>query len=205
MLEFHCDKCGKLVKREDAVQIRIVYSAYAPDPDMVPTYRELCPGCAFDLDLILCPGAEEEERAALKESWGWKDAYEPTQLNRADPVMEVSGTRTSTTTVNKAHLPKVKNPYGEGRCITIARIRAGMKQWQIGEKCFAEQAAVSSWETGKAKPDWEQLEKILPELPEIRKAGCNAYCNHAEECLSRGECYYGRYRVDKEKTGNGGR
>ena len=46
---------------------------------------------------------------------------------------------------------------------------------------------------------------ILPELPKIRKAGCNAYCNHAEECLSRSECYYGRYRVDKEKTGNGGR
>lgn len=203
MLEFHCDKCGRPVDRDAAAQVRIVFFAYSAGEEKVPIYRELCTDCALDLDAILCPGEEGQEREALKESWGWKDAFEPAVTDREEPTMEVTKTRTAAPTVPKACTTETKNPYGEGRCITIARIRAEMKQWELGEKTIAEQASVSQWERGKVKPDWKLLEQILPELAEIRKKGCAAYCGHASVCINRGECYYARYRVCGEEEHRG--
>ena len=184
MLKFHCDKCRKPMEREAAAQIRIVLFAYCPGAERIPIYRELCPDCALELDTILMPSAEEAgEREILKESWGWRDLA-PGDNCKGETVHKDAGKCISS----------VQDPRCEGRCITIARVRADMKQHELAEKCYTEQATVSTWERGKIRPDWKMLEGILPELKDIRKKGCDAYCDHRDKCLVTGDCYYGRYR-----------
>ena len=220
MLKFHCDKCRRPVAREDAVQVRIVYSAYAPELDRVPTYRELCPGCAFELDGILFPGMEDEEREALKASWGWRD-LEPTEIDRKEP-----GTESGTVHGPGAPIPQAlrasslytrepltgadqelgvrqgenvreapKNPCGEGRCITIARIRAGMSQAELAERCYIGQGTISNWERGLGGADWESLEKALPELAEIHRIGCAGVCEYGPVCSQEEGCRYKGFRM----------
>lgn len=76
----------------------------------------------------------------------------------------------------------------EGRCITIARVRAGMTSVEIARQLYCTVSLVSMWERGKRKPYWDQLYAILPELPKIREDGCAKYCPKASICKKDGNC-----------------
>ncbi len=217
MLSFRCDCCGKkITKVVDVAQIRLIPYAYVPDeeklmrdPSIEEFIGELCKDCSEELEDFLT--ARQEKLA--KDKGNAADNPEGSSIRfRCKLVFEdgetvVIGSNADSTEdlppKGETGRTPPMNPYGEGRCITIARIRAGMKQWEMGEQCFSEQAYVSLWERGKVRPDWNRLEQILPELPEIRKKGCAAYCGHADVCLARGECYYARYRVKNEKDDHG--
>lgn len=103
---------------------------------------------------------------------------------------------------------KPKKHYTEGRCITVARIRAGMSQAELAEKIFYNSSAVAVWEQGKNKPNWEVLHKALPELTEIRANGCAAYCEKPTYCQNGdGSCYYSKgycAKGKKQKEPNAG-
>ena len=177
MLKFRCDCCGKEIPNPvDVVQIRLTPYAYIPERDdlmRIPFVGELCTECsdAFDAYFV----ARREEFAKGEDGQG---ALSEKMLGRMEQGQSL-----------------FPDPKCEGRCITIARVRADMKQHELAEKCYSDQATVSTWERGKIRPDWIMLEGILPELKEIRKKGCDAYCDHRDKCLVTGECYYGRYRV----------
>lgn len=76
----------------------------------------------------------------------------------------------------------------EGRCITIARVRARLTTRELAKRLFYSVALVANWERGVRHPHWNELYAILPELPEIRKKGCAAYCPKAEVCKKDGKC-----------------
>lgn len=82
------------------------------------------------------------------------------------------------------------SPMGGGRCITLARVRAGLSQTELSEKLFYSGSVVSAWELGKREPPWEELEQSLPELAEIRRKGCAAYCDKGAECDDGKCCIY---------------
>ena len=76
----------------------------------------------------------------------------------------------------------------EGRCITIARVRAEMTSAELAEKLYFTSAYVRMWERGVREPHWDELYGVLPELPEIREKGCAAYCPKASICKKNGIC-----------------
>lgn len=195
MLKFHCDKCHRPVDRDGAAQVRIVFFAYCAGEEKVPIYRELCPDCALDLDAILSPGEDDKEREALKESWGWKDSFEPAVTDREEPVMETFETGMGLPMERDTHREEPKNPCGEGRCITIARIRAGISQSELAKRCFIGQGAISNWERGLGGADWEALEKALPELAEIHRVGCAGVCEYGPVCSQEEGCRYKGFRM----------
>lgn len=80
----------------------------------------------------------------------------------------------------------------DGRCITIARVRAGMVSVEVARRLNYTVTTISLWETGVRKPHWDELYAILPELPEIRKKGCAAYCPKAAWCKQDGHCLIAR-------------
>ncbi len=80
----------------------------------------------------------------------------------------------------------------EGRCITIARIRAGMTQYELADRLHYTTMSVGRWETGQRIAPWNLLSSVLPELPEIREKGCMAYCPKADECKKDGKCLISR-------------
>jgi ribosome-binding protein aMBF1 (putative translation factor) len=96
-----------------------------------------------------------------------------------------------------ANEPTQKKPVLANRCITIARHRAGMTQEDLAKQVYYDTHVVSSWEQGRSEVNWELLYKVLPELPQIRKNGCSAYCDHTTACLT-GDCYYARKRKMKK-------
>ena len=81
----------------------------------------------------------------------------------------------------------------EGRCITVARVRMGMSQKQLADLMYTEDSTISSYERGQVKKiPWDELYRVMPELEEIRKNGCKAYCEDPTACLGGGKCYYAR-------------
>ena len=92
----------------------------------------------------------------------------------------------------------------EGRCITVARARAGMSQQMLADKiCYSIQA-VAEWEKGRGKAKWEELYKALPELPKIRANGCAIFCEKPTYCQNGdGSCYYSKYHCTRGKKRKG--
>lgn len=78
--------------------------------------------------------------------------------------------------------------WNDGRCITIARVRAGMTSVELARRLHYSPTFIRLWESGKREPKWDQLYAILPDLPEIRTAGCAAYCPKADTCKKDGNC-----------------
>lgn len=76
----------------------------------------------------------------------------------------------------------------EGRCITIARVRAGLTSAKVACLVHYTPCLVRDWERGVRTPHYEELYDILPELPEIREKGCVAYCPKANVCKKDGKC-----------------
>lgn len=92
----------------------------------------------------------------------------------------------------------------EGRCITVARARAGMSQQMLADKIDYSIQTVANWEKGRGRAKWEELCKVLPELPEIRAKGCAAYCENPAYCQNGdGSCYYSTYHCTRGKKRKG--
>ena len=90
-------------------------------------------------------------------------------------------------------LAMTKKKNAEGRCITVARVRMGMSQKQLADLMYTENSTISSYERGEVKKiPWDELYRVMPELEEIRKNGCKAYCEDPTACLGGGKCYYAR-------------
>ncbi len=181
MLRIRCNLCGEEVGREDAIQIRLISGAYVPGGETETVARELCRKCGRNLWELLDKGEKDEA-----------------QLLR-DFSSEGRGEEGGA----EAPIVPIRDPRTEGRCITIARIRSGALQRELAKSCCVCRAAISQWERGVGSPDWERLEEILPELMEIRKVGCAAYCGHDGECAVTGVCYYSRYRVEDGRRSYG--
>ena len=77
----------------------------------------------------------------------------------------------------------------EQRVIMFARRRAGLTQAQVAAKIFVAHGTMACYECGKLKAPWEVLERVLPELKEMRQQTCEAYCGFAQECKD-GRCRY---------------
>lgn len=93
--------------------------------------------------------------------------------------------------------PKKPHTVELGRCITVARVRAGYTLGGLAEKIFYTPLTLRHWEKGRRAPDWELLESVLPELAEIRARGvCTAYCPKAESCADKNRCGLRRPRCD---------
>ena len=90
-------------------------------------------------------------------------------------------------------LAMTKKKNAEGRCITVARIRMGYTQEEIADLMYTEDSTISAYERGAVqKIPWDELYRVMPELEEIRKNGCKAYCEDPTACLGGGKCYYAR-------------
>lgn len=90
-------------------------------------------------------------------------------------------------------MTKGKERNAEGRCITVARVRMGMSQKQLADMMYTEDSTISSYERGSVKKiPWDELYRVMPELEEIRKNGCKAYCEDPTACLGGGKCCYAR-------------
>lgn len=79
-------------------------------------------------------------------------------------------------------------PPTGGRCITLARVRAGITAQQLADRLFYATAAISEWERNLRHPNWAALTRILPDLPLIREKGCRAFCPRAAECKGEKDC-----------------
>ena len=94
-----------------------------------------------------------------------------------------------------ARIKMTKKKNAEGRCITVARIRMGITQKELADLMYTEDSTISSYERGQVqKIPWDELYRVMPELEEIRKNGCKAYCEDPTACLGGGKCYYARRR-----------
>ena len=94
-----------------------------------------------------------------------------------------------------SRLAMTKKKNAEGRCITVARIRMGITQKELADLMYTEDSTISSYERGAVqKIPWDELYRVMPELEEIRKNGCKAYCEDPTACLGGGKCYYARRR-----------
>lgn len=78
----------------------------------------------------------------------------------------------------------------EQRVITIAREARGWTQNDLGEKIYVSASAISRYENGTAPAPWEALEKVMPELAEMRQKGCMEYCPFPQPCVPTGKCKY---------------
>ena len=67
-----------------------------------------------------------------------------------------------------------------------------MTSAEVARRLIYTVSLISLWERGARKPRWDELYAILPELPEIRKKGCAAYCPKAAWCKKDGHCLIAR-------------
>ena len=68
------------------------------------------------------------------------------------------------------------------RVITIARRRRGWRQIDLAERMYRRKEDISSYECGTAAAPWDELERVMPELAEMRVKGCAAYCDTPHIC-----------------------
>lgn len=78
------------------------------------------------------------------------------------------------------------------RVITIARMRRGMTQRELAAQVHVSDASISQYECGRIAAPWEALERVMPELKEMRKKGCEAYCSYPQPCVVTGRCKHRR-------------
>ncbi len=78
----------------------------------------------------------------------------------------------------------------EQRVIVMAREARGWTQKDLGEKIYVSASAISRYENGTAPAPWGELEKVMPELTEMRQKGCMEYCPFPQPCVPTGKCIY---------------
>ena len=90
----------------------------------------------------------------------------------------------------------------EGRCIAVARKRMGMSQKKLADLLYIAKTTLAAYENGIVKKiPWDELYRVMPELEEIRKNGCKAYCEDPTACLGGGKCYYSGKRCERWSLG----
>lgn len=220
MLKFKCDRCGKEMQRDEAWAIVLAPGAYAAEGAKERKQGEICVDCAEILlkEMIYMEAsapARQGCRALQGSDGGACDVGVPAPARRVDcaAVRDEGALR-------MRRAPCGCAPYGEsgactraddsrrygedvrakktarnaeGRCITVARVRMGMSQKQLADLMYTEDSTISSYERGQVKKiPWDELYRVMPELEEIRRNGCKAYCEDPTACLGGGKCYYAR-------------
>ena len=90
--------------------------------------------------------------------------------------------------------------YGNSqRVITVARINRKMRQSDLAALLFYSPTVISHMENGYMPAPWDELERIMPELAEMREKGCAAYCDTPHICRIAPCKYTRRGRPRKEK------
>ena len=113
--------------------------------------------------------------------------------------MKMRGKLTSAGALNRKDAQRLRAHYANMRAqleqsqrvITFARKQRGWTQAQLAKKLFVVPSAVSRYENGICKAPWEDLERIMPELAEMRQKGCMAYCPRPQLCVV-GKCRFRR-------------
>ena len=186
MLKFRCDRCGKEMQRSEAWAIVLAPGAYAAEGAKERTQGEICGDCAEVLlkEMIYMEGHDGDchDRCAQRS----RNDVEGDTCDREVPAQDRHGA---------ARIKMTKKKNAEGRCITVARIRMKITQKELADLMYTEDSTISSYERGAVqKIPWDELYRVMPELEEIRKNGCNAYCEDPTACLGGGKCYYARRR-----------
>lgn len=78
----------------------------------------------------------------------------------------------------------------EQRVITIARVGRGWSQEDLAKIIHVTVATLSHYENGISPAPWDDLEKVMPELKEMREKGCMEYCPYPQPCVPTKQCIY---------------
>lgn len=78
----------------------------------------------------------------------------------------------------------------EQRVITIARRARGWSQDTLAKMIYVSVATLSHYENGISPAPWDDLEKVMPELKEMREKGCMEYCPYPQPCVPTKKCIY---------------
>ena len=207
MLKFKCDRCGKEMQRDEAWAIILAPGAYAAEGAKERTQGEICGDCAEVLlkEMIYMEAHAGDchdrcENRSRNDIEGDTCDREATAL-ASQGCRAIQGyndeSRKGEVPAKDCHvaslLAMTKKKNAEGRCITVARIRMGYTQKEIADLMYTEDSTISSYERGAVqKIPWDELYRVMPELEEIRKNGCKAYCEDPTACLGGGKCYYAR-------------
>ena len=181
MLKFRCDRCGKEMQRSEAWAIILEQGAYAAEGAKERTQGEICGDCA---EVLLKEMIYMESSAPARQGCRAIQGYNDESRKGEVPTKDCH-------VASLLAMTKKKN--AEGRCITVARIRMGITQKELADLMYTEDSTISSYERGAVqKIPWDELYRVMPELEEIRKNGCKAYCEDPTACLGGGKCYYAR-------------
>lgn len=202
MLKFKCDRCGKEMQRSEAWAIVLAPGAYAAEGAKERTQGEICGDCAEILlkEMIYREG-QEQARQGCRALHGPEGSACEGDVHAAArrvvaPYGESGGTCTradDSRHYGEDGSAKKIARNAEGRCITVARIRMGITQKELADLMYTEDSTISSYERGQVKKiPWDELYRVMPELEEIRRNGCKAYCEDPTACLGGGKCYYAR-------------
>ena len=207
MLKFKCDRCGKEMQRREAWAIVLAPGAYAAEGAKERTQGEICGDCA---EVILkemiymeasaparqgCRALQGSDEASCEGEVPAKDCHDRcAHRSRNDMKGDTCDREVNAQDCHVASLlAMTKKKNAEGRCITVARIRMGITQKELADLMYTEDSTISSYERGEVKKiPWDELYRVMPELEEIRKNGCRAYCEDPTACLGGGKCYYAR-------------
>lgn len=201
MLKFKCDRCGKEMQRSEAWAIVLAPGAYAVEGEKKRTQGEICGDCAEILlkEMIYMEAsapARQGCRALQGSDGGACDVGVPAPARRVVAPYGESGACTradDSRRYGEDVRAKKTARNAEGRCITVARVRMGMSQKQLADLMYTEDSTISSYERGQVKKiPWDELYRVMPELEEIRKNGCKAYCEDPTACIGGGKCHYAR-------------
>ena len=207
MLKFKCDRCGKEMKRGEAWAIVLAPGAYVAEGEKERTQGEICGDCAEVLlkEMIYmeasaparqgCRALQGSDEASCEGEVPAQDCHDRcAQRSRNDMKGDTCNRKVPSQDCHVASLlAMTKKKNAEGRCITVARIRMGYTQKEIADLMYTEDSTISSYERGEVKKiPWDELYRVMPELEEIRKNGCKAYCEDPTACLGGGKCYYAR-------------
>ena len=209
MLKFRCDRCGKEMQRSEAWAIVLAPGAYAAEGAKERTQGEICGDCAEVLlnEMIYmeasaparqgCRALQGNDDASCDVEVHAQDSHDRcAQRSRNDVEGDTCDRKVPAQDCNgAARIAMTKKKNAEGRCITVARIRMGITQKELADLMYTEDSTISSYERGAVqKIPWDELYRVMPELEEIRKNGCKAYCEDPTACLGGGKCYYARRR-----------
>lgn len=207
MLRFKCDRCGKEMQRREAWAIILAPGAYAAEGAKERTQGEICGDCAEVIlkEMIYMDGNTGDCHVWCENRY--RNDMEGDTCDRKATALARQGCRAIqgyNDESRKGEVPEkdchvaslftmTKKKNAEGRCITVARIRMGITQKKLADLMYTEDSTISSYERGAVKKiPWDELYRVMPELEEIRKNGCKAYCEDPTACLGGGKCYYAR-------------
>lgn len=207
MLKFKCDRCGKEMQRREAWAIILAPGAYAVEGAKKRTQGEICGDCAEVLlkEMIYmevtaqarqgCRAIHGSDEESCEGEVPEQDCHDRCAHRSRNDMKGDTCDRevTAQDRYGAARIKMTKKKNAEGRCITVARIRMKITQKELADLMYTEDSTISSYERGEVKKiPWDELYRVMPELEEIRKNGCKAYCEDPTACLGGGKCYYAR-------------